>query len=64
MAPSIPSRWTHVVLNYIGPNNGEGIMIFINGLLVKSDTTRAGGSYQAEDGRIVVGRYNTDMDHS
>ena len=36
-----PSGWTHVVLNYIGPNNGEGIRIYFNEAEVKSDTTKS-----------------------
>ena len=54
--------WTHVVLNYIGPNNGEGIRIFYDGQEVVSDTDMSEGSYSAVDGRIVVGRYYTSMD--
>ena len=50
------------MLNYIGPNDGEGIRIYYNGTEAASDTTRDGGSYSAGDGRIVVGRYYTDHD--
>ena len=28
MSVAVPSGWTHVVLNYIGPNNGQGIRIY------------------------------------
>ena len=34
------TEWTHIVLNYIGPNNGEGINIYCNGTEVDSDTTK------------------------
>ena len=54
--------WTHVVLNYIGPNNGEGIRMFIDGTEVASSTTKHGRSYSPGDGRIVVGRYYTNYD--
>ena len=50
------------MLNYIGPNDGEGIKIFIDGVEVTSDTTKGGGSYPTGDGRIVVGRSETDYD--
>ena len=33
------SDWTHVVLNYIGPNNGEGIQAYLDGKLAGSDDT-------------------------
>ena len=59
---SRPTGWTHVVLNCIGPNTGEGISVYYDGREVASDTTKAGGPYSAGDGRIVVGRYYTDRD--
>ena len=52
--------WIHLVMNYIGPNNGEGITLYIDGAEVDSDTTKYGPPYSAGDGRIVVGRRSTD----
>ena len=57
-----PTGWTHIVLNYIGPNNGEGIKVFMDGKQVANDTTRYGGPRTAGDGRIVVGRRLTNED--
>ena len=57
-----PTGWTHIVLNYIGPNNGQGIRIYEDGAEVASDTTKGEGVYPAGDSRIVVGRYYTDRD--
>ena len=57
-----PTGWTHIVLNYIGPQISEGIRIYVNGTEVKSDTTKTSGSLRAGDGRIVVGRHYTDRD--
>ena len=62
VAQSRPTGWTHIVLNYIGPNGGQGISVFINGVQVVSETTKQGGSRSAGDGRIVVGRRYTDRD--
>ena len=59
---SIPTGWTHIVVNYIGPNNGEGIRIFYDGQEVMNSTVKKGGPYPAGDGRIVVGRTFTDED--
>ena len=59
---SRPTRWTHVVLNYIGPNNGQGIRIYYDGTEVASDSTTSGDSKLAGDGRIVVGRAYTNLD--
>ena len=62
-ASTKPSGWTHIVLNYIGPNNGQGIKMFIDGAEVASDTTKdIMFNYPAGDGRIVVGRRFTNRD--
>ena len=57
-----PAGWTHIVLNYIGPNNGEGIRIYYDGTEVASDTEKTEWVYPAADGRIVVGRSYTNTD--
>ena len=50
------------MLNYIGPDNGEGIKIYKDGIEVASDTTKVATPRSARDGRIVVGRYYTNYD--
>ena len=57
-----PEGWVHIVLNYLGPNNGEGISMFYDGTQVASDTTKL-WSFSGGDGRIVVGRINTNKDN-
>ena len=57
-----PSGWTHYVMNYIGPNEGEGSRLHLNGAEVGSDTTKAAASPSAGNGRIVVGRLYTNSD--
>ena len=47
-------------MSYIGPNDGEGIRVYINGQEVANVTTRHVASRSAGDGRIVVGRFYTD----
>ena len=49
-------------MNYIGPNNGQGIRMHVNGEEVASDTDKTAKSYPAGDGRIVVGRLFTNHD--
>ena len=61
MCHSRPTGWFHVVVNYIGPSNGDGIRSFYNGVEVASDTTRHPYSLPAGDGRIVVGRFQTEV---
>ena len=57
-----PSGWTHFVLNYIGPNNGEGIELFRDGAEAVNSTTRTppSGYRSTPNGRLVVGRYTTN----
>ena len=57
---SKPSHWIHVVLNYIGPNNGEGIRIYYDGTLVASDISKYGSTNEPGNGRIVVGKFFTN----
>ena len=54
----------HIVLNYIGPNVGQGIILYNNGEEWRSDTNKYGGTYSAGDGKIVVGREYTTIDDS
>ena len=61
--PSKPAGWFHIILNYIGANDGEGIRIYINGEEVATSATKTRrSSSSAGDGGIVVGRYYTDQD--
>ena len=57
-----PTAWTHVVLNFHGPNNGEGIAIFFNGAAVARDASKFTVRYSSGYGRIVVGRFYTNTD--
>ena len=54
-------EWTHVVLNYIGPNDGKVFGVYYNGVQEGNHTVKS-GSHSAGDGRIVVGRALTDLD--
>ena len=58
---SVPTGWTHVVLNYLGPDNVKGIRIYYDGTAMASDTTLDLESQLAGDGRVVVGRAYTDQ---
>ena len=50
------------MLNYIGPNDGQGIRGYVNGKEVVNDPTKTARSYAPGQGRIVVGRRFTDRD--
>ena len=60
-SPSVPTGWTHIVLNYRGQDI-EGIIVYYDGTAVVSGTTKTGGPFSAGDGRIVVGRLLTHED--
>ena len=50
------------MLNYIGPGDGQGIRIYLNGALKGSDDTKEEVTTSPGYGRVVVGRYSTDQD--
>ena len=57
----IPFGWTHIVMNYIGPDNGQGIRVYKDGVQTASEVTKTGGTYSAGDSRVVVGRPYVDL---
>ena len=57
MGVNVRTGWNHLVLNFIGPVNGEGVQIYVNGVLTGSGMLKyAAVSYSPGDGRVVVGR--------
>ena len=58
-----PSGWTHLVLNYIGPQNGQGIRMFYDGTEVAHDTSLCCTPQQPGNGRILVGKPRIDLDN-
>ena len=58
----LSSGWTHIGLNYIGPNNGQGIRVYQDGVQAGSDVTRSNTMYSVPSGRVVVGRLYTNLD--
>ena len=52
--------WTHLVLNCIGPNRGEGIKVYINAPKIKSDTTRDESSTWSGNGHVTIGTQVTN----
>ena len=62
---TFPTGWTHVVLNYIGPNNGQGIKVYFNGKESVARNIRTGSAtFQNGDRQVVVGRLLSNKDHS
>ena len=54
--PKVNNQWIHLVLNFIGPNGGQGIQAFKDGTLREFSRYGASNTYTAGDGRVVVGR--------
>ena len=60
---NVRTGWIHLVLNFIGPANGQGVQIYMNGVLTGSGMLKdAAVSYSPGDGRVVVGRSYTHQD--
>ena len=54
--------WTHTVLNYIGPDNGQGLIAYFNGTTAGRDDSLSWDTFPPGDGRVVIGRAYTDKD--
>ena len=50
------SVWFHVVVNFIGPNGGEGIRVYHDGTEAARDYFRHFFSLYSPSGRIAVGK--------
>ena len=55
-------EWTHVAMNYIGPEDGLGMRVYYDGTLTGNITTKDSYTYPAGEGRIFIGRYFVDID--
>ena len=51
-----------MVLNYLGPDNGQGIKIFLDGKLKATDAEKNMNTYAQGNGKIVLGRKYTNAD--
>ena len=53
--------WTYLVCNYLGPNNGEGIRMYMDGNQMEfGDSTKTPSSNSQGNGRVVLGRLYTN----
>ena len=52
--------WTHVVMNFVGPNDEEGLKGYSDGRLWDTDSSLLSWTFLPGDGRIVVGRTYAD----
>ena len=55
-------EWLHLAGVYYGPNEGEGIALYLNGIQVANDTARATtSSVIPGSGKLVVGRKRSEI---
>ena len=52
----------HVVLNYIGPGNGQGFQMYQDGEQTVAGSVKYTKHASPGDGRVVLGRRYTDRD--
>ena len=55
-------EWHHFVVNFIGPQDRDGVVLFLDGNLFDSDSTLNEILGPAGDGVVVIGRSYTDSD--
>ena len=48
--------WVHAVMNFIGPDEGQGIRIYNDGRIIGNNTTKLDLTNSPSDGKIVIGR--------
>ena len=59
-----PPGWSHVLLNYNGPGNGQGIQVYNNGVTSEGHGNQFVDSSFAPSGsgQTVIGRYFSDRE--
>ena len=56
------NEWIHIALNFIGPEEGEGIIIYQDGIQIATDERKIIENFSATSGKIVIGRAYTYVD--
>ena len=51
-----PATWAHIVLNYIGPQDGEGIRVYKDGALAARDDSKYHIDCEVGNGVVVLRR--------
>ena len=61
---SSDNDWAHVMINYIGEDEQLGMELYLNGIRQAHDNTSSPPTRTQGNGRIVIGRFLTEEDHS
>ena len=58
--------WFHLGVVYLGPNNGQGLIVYVNGTAAGRGTTRVADVNQQGNRQLVIGKkfINSDDDYS
>ena len=59
---SPPTGWTHIILNYMGPDDGQGFTIYHDGGHEVDASDKEPLTNPPSDGRVVVGRRYAYLD--
>ena len=53
-----------MVLNYLGPENGRGIRVYLDGVFGNGDSSKEEYTNSAGNGQIVVGKFRPEEDRN
>ena len=56
--------WFHLVVVYLGPNNVQGLVVYVNGTKEVTDTIMYRVANHPGNGKLIIGRRYTDWDHN
>ena len=54
--------WIHLVVVYLGPNNGQGLVVNVNSTEVGRDASGHDNVYQPGNRQLFISRLSTDSD--
>ena len=55
--------WFHLVVGYLGPNNGHGLIAYVNGTEVGRDASRYDEVHPAGNGQLIIDSWYVDSDY-
>ena len=59
---AVGTSWIYATMNFLGPNNGQGIEVYYDGALMGSATSKFSYWPNAGDGKLAVGRTYIEQD--
>ena len=58
----VGTAWIHVAMNFLGPNSGQGLEAYYDGVLMGTDTTKSNYFPNNGDGRLAAGKTFIEQD--